>query len=76
MKTILLIIAVALSMPVMAETYTGKKCKLKWDKVKQEAEVECYDITKSEHFLTITTPPAKPVAEPVKPDTRWSLNPK
>jgi hypothetical protein len=74
MKTILLIIAVAISMPVMAETYTGKKCKLKWDKTKQEAEIECYDITKSEHFLTIT--PAKPVVEPAKTDSRWSLTPK
>jgi len=76
MKTILLIIAVAVSMPVMADTYTGKKCKLKWDKTKQEAEIECYDITKSEHFLTITAPPAQPVAAPVKTDPRWTLNPK
>jgi hypothetical protein len=79
MKTIIAIIALAVAMPAAATTYTGKKCKLKWDKAAQTAEGECFGITRSEHTLIINTvPAAAPVpatsVAPVEPtDDRWQL---
>jgi hypothetical protein len=68
MKKMLIAILALAAGGAHAETHTGKKCKAKWDKVAQTAEVECVAITRSEHTLVIRTvsepPPAQPAAAP------------
>jgi hypothetical protein len=67
MKMLIAILALATGV-THAETLIGKKCKAKWDKATQTAEVECFSISKSEHVMVIRTvsepPPTPPTPQP------------
>lgn len=81
MKAVIAVLLMVFATAGDAAIYQGKKCKIKWDKEKQEAEAECFETTRSEHTLIIKTVPAVtnspapvPAAVPAEPlDSRWQL---